>query len=126
MNRKEMNDEGGGSLLNAQRCCQVTSSRSGLETIDARPTEGDPRKQTFARRCRNIAGWMIPGVILALLPKCPMCIAAYVALGTGVGLSVSTATFLRMLLVILCYASLSYVAARLTRRAWRKAFITWG
>jgi hypothetical protein len=126
VNRIEMNDKGGESLVNAQRCCQVTSTGTGRETIDARTTNRDPHKQTFARRCRGTAGFMIPGVILALLPKCPMCIAAYVALGTGVGLSVSTATHLRMLVVILSCASLSYVAVKLMRRGWRKAFLSHG
>jgi hypothetical protein len=53
--------------------------------------------------------------MLALLPKCPACLAAYVAIGTGVGLSLSTATPLRLLLVLLCVAVLSYLAARRLR-----------
>jgi len=112
--------------VNAQRCCQITSTGSGRETLHARATDGDPHPLTFARRCRHIAVWMVPGIILALLPKCPMCIAAYVAFGTGVGLSVSTATHLRMLLVILCCASLTYIAASRVRRVWQKTFIRLG
>ena len=100
-------------------CCEVTSSGSSLETIEARTMHDAPHRPALARCCRDIAGWMIPGVILALLPKCPLCLVAYIALGTGVGLSISTATILRMLLVILCCASLVYVAARRVRRAWR-------
>ena len=102
--------------MSAHRCCEATGNGRDLETAGARTAIGGPHPPSLARRCAGVAGWIVPSIILAVLPKCPACLAAYVAIGTGVGLSVSTATHLRMLLVILCIASLSYLAARRLRR----------
>jgi hypothetical protein len=74
------------------------------------------RRSLDGARYARHARWLVPGGILALLPKCPACVAAYLAIGTGIGISISTAIYLRIALVVLCVASLSYVAAKCARR----------
>jgi hypothetical protein len=97
-------------------CCEAGSSGVNCETSQVRVTDLGPRPPTPARNLFEIAGWIVPSAVLALLPKCPVCLAAYVAIGTGVGLSIPTAANLRMLLVILCVASLSCLVARRLQR----------
>ena len=64
----------------------------------------------------EIARWIIPSLTLALMPKCPVCVAAYVALFSGLGITIATASVLRTSLVVLCVAGLSYLALTRLRR----------
>lgn len=54
--------------------------------------------------------WLVPSVTLLLIPKCPLCLAAYVAIFTGIGLSVPVATYLRITLLVICISSLLFLA----------------
>jgi len=38
----------------------------------------------------------VPGTLLALLPKCPVCLAAYLGLLSGFGVSITTARVLQV------------------------------
>jgi hypothetical protein len=88
--------------MNTRRCCQ----------IKARADDDARRLASRGRRGGEVAGSIIPGATLALLPKCSVCVAAYVALFSGVGMSVATAAYLRTSLLILCVASLLALVAR--------------
>jgi hypothetical protein len=69
-----------------------------------------------ARRCCANAGLLAPGALLALLPKCPACLAAYLALGTGIGVSVTAAAWLQTAATVLSVLSLCVLATRLALR----------
>jgi hypothetical protein len=64
------------------------------------------------RSCRTAAEWIAPSAGLALIPKCPACVAAYVATLTGLGISIPMASGIRWGLIILCIVALTFVAAR--------------
>ena len=70
----------------AHRCCEIAFRGSSRGTMSTGILDGNPRLAGFTRRFIGIARWLFPSAILVLLPKCPACFAAYVAIATGLGL----------------------------------------
>jgi hypothetical protein len=88
--------------MNAFNCCH-REPRTGQDA---------PQKKSWLRRAREAAGWIVPGAVLALMPKCPLCLAAYVALGTGFTMSCSSAHILMRVLTVLCIGTLALCVVR--------------
>lgn len=66
----------------------------------------------WQRSAGETAGWIIPGALLALMPKCPLCLAAYVALCSGLTMSYSSAHLLMRLVTALCLGTLALCVVR--------------
>jgi hypothetical protein len=58
------------------------------------------------RAAQNSAGWILPGLMLILLPKCPLCLAASVSLLFGIGLSAQAATVVHGTIIALCIVAI--------------------
>jgi len=99
-------------------CCSTAAGAargSSHKAADGKSHSPSVRQRRFAwAKCS------LPTLILALLPKCPACFAAYVALGTGISLSVAAASVLRAALIGMCVATLVWVFASALRSGMRR------
>ncbi len=75
---------------------------------EQKPQSFRPRRSGW----RSLSGCAGSGALLVLLPKCPLCLAAWLALFTGAGAAMPIATRLRPLLEIALLASLSLLLFR--------------
>jgi hypothetical protein len=64
------------------------------------------------RAVKNSAGWAIPGLVLLLLPKCPLCLAAVFSLLFGIGLSADATTVVHASIITLCTMFILIFAVR--------------
>jgi hypothetical protein len=92
------------------RCCCTDREPSAL------PPPPNTKSATWPRRIAGLIQWAIPVTALALMPKCPMCVAAYVVLFTGIGLSLPVAAAMRWALIAVSIAALAYLLFRAARR----------
>jgi len=99
-------------------CCSTAASAARSNWPKAADGKAHP-----PRVARPRFAWVkcsLPALILAVLPKCPACLAAYVALGTGISLSAATASIFRTLLIVACVATLAWVFVNTLRSAVRE------
>lgn len=101
--------------MNKATCCTVPSSDA--RSIANRAADGKGHPSSGRQRRFALAKLSMPTLILALLPKCPVCFAAYMAVGTGISVSVASASLLRNLLIVLCVASVVWIVASAFRSA---------
>jgi hypothetical protein len=73
------------------------------------------------RRAPRKATTILPGILLVLMPKCPVCLAAYIALITGVSIPITAATWLRWSLIVGCIVALLWLAARWSLYLYRRS-----
>lgn len=94
--------------VESRRHCRCSAQTAA----DDSPAPVGKPTSSLGRRGLELAGWLIPGTLLAFFPKCPLCVAGYVALATGLGVSLTVATYLRWGLLLVCVASLAFMAHR--------------
>jgi hypothetical protein len=100
--------------MNTLTCCQTAANAANKE---AKTAGGQAHPSSAKQRGFALTKFSLPTVILALLPKCPACFAAYIALGTGISLSVQAASVLRSTLIAICVAALVWLIAGSFRSA---------
>jgi hypothetical protein len=104
------------AMLTQLRLCRRPGAAEPSTASPLRPPCNTTPK-AWPRRVATLIPWALPLTTLALIPKCPACVAAYVLLFTGIGLSLPAATAARWTLVVLSIAALAYLLLRAARRA---------
>lgn len=80
---------------------------------------GEGKSHRLVLRLATVAVSALPGAALVLLPKCPMCLAAWLTVATGFGFSAAGAGWVRWVFVILSFAAITLVARPIIRRQTR-------
>jgi hypothetical protein len=82
-------------------------------------TGGGPSRRLA--RPSGAAASILPGTLLLFLPKCPLCLAAWLTVVTGIGISPAAAAWVRELIVVFSVAAVALAAAQIVRRTHLRA-----
>ena len=69
----------------------------------------------MGRKLSAITPSVMPAVVLLILPKCPMCLAAWLTLATGLSVSAAGAAWVRVAVVVVWAAAVAHLV---WRRVW--------
>lgn len=81
---------------------------------EGRPVESPRRDEPSRSRVSSLVestGWIATSAGLLFMPKCPLCLAGYMAVLTGVSIPYTQAMWLRTGLIVFCAASLAFLIA---------------
>ena len=93
-------------------CCK----QRGACVMTAQCCTGEGPSRRLARRSAGAAASILPGAMLVLLPKCPLCLAAWLTVVTGVGVSATAAAHVRGLIVVVWVVAAALAAVQIIRR----------
>lgn len=91
--------------------CNCDNTERPLPTI-----ENQQGKTKSKKRFVNWLKMTVPAFIFIIIPKCPVCLAGYIALISGVSLSITTAGYVRIGLMMICVLSLTWFIIRQVSR----------
>jgi hypothetical protein len=78
---------------------------------------GEGQSRRLARRLSGAAASVLPGAALVLLPKCPLCLAAWLtAVMGGTAVSATFAERFRWMVVVCWVAAVALAGAQIVRR----------
>jgi hypothetical protein len=103
---------GGGASAGGHEPSESVSAPHGCGPPDSPTAEPNPRPPNRLRLVRRGLAACGSSALLILMPKCPACVAAYVSLATGVGVSITTAAYLRWTVIGLCAAVVAFICIR--------------
>jgi hypothetical protein len=69
-----------------------------------------------ARRLSGAAASILPGAVLVLLPKCPLCLAAWLTVVTGIAVPAAAVAPVRGLILVFWVAAVALAATQVVRR----------
>lgn len=90
-------------------CCTHRSTHEHVETGAQHPVS---QHRVWMKRATTLGTWALPVAVLTLIPKCPACVAMYVLLFTGVGISFPAAAAARWVMVGVCIAAIATLSIR--------------